>query len=234
MLFTDCCSWCSQVASLHPSISTHIYPTVLLLCSLYYHHHLVPLWLYVLAFIALSRDSHKSWLMTHATFSHLFIAFANFFGGFLQKKIFFGLRLSCAPDVVPFYLFVNVLFFLGLLRLCKADYDSNCIPNFSLIFPNVGLSIIVLCQFALCYGNWNLNLSWFLLWVEILYNNINRHITNKEVGVVVETHYSPREDPDLILGENFSWESKLDYIQKGLISFPGNREEGYHWKTKKK
>ena len=44
---------------------------------------------------------------------------------------------------------------------------------------------------------------------------------------MVETYYDPIEDLDLIIGENTSWKSKLNYIRKGLVSFPDNRE-GIH------
>ena len=51
-------------------------------------------------------------------------------------------------------------------------------------------------------------------------------VTNKSVDVVVETHYDPREDLDLIHGEDTSCESKPDYARKRLTSFASNKVGG--------
>ena len=61
-----------------------------------------------------------------------------------------------------------------------------------------------------------------------------RRYNNKGVDIVIEVHYNLREDPDLIPKKDASWENKLDYAWKGLISFFSNKERGYSRQIKKK
>ena len=43
---------------------------------------------------------------------------------------------------------------------------------------------------------------------------------------MVKAHYDLREDPGSIPEEISSWEGKPDHTQKGLVSFPDDRERG--------
>ena len=36
---------------------------------------------------------------------------------------------------------------------------------------------------------------------------------------------APRKDLNLNPRENFNWEDKFDYVRRGLVSFPSNRNE---------